>query len=253
MALVAPRQHKVEKSRVASIIKGYAMGGSVNNQTAPLTDPNPPVPKKVRATAMVEGKAAKRRADRPHRAAGGAVGKATTVNVVVNAKPEEKPEMMMPPPPPPMPPPGPPPGPPMPPPGMGGPPMGGMPMRKAGGRVKSGPAWATGLKNGTQVSHDIGKVDTDDMKRPGMKPGKRTEVVTYATGGKVHDYGKTIGTGPTARPSNPHPDSPEGRKRASGGAVFSDGKPGKQMGPKLPGGVGSGEGRLAQAARAKRK
>lgn len=223
MALVAPRDHKLQKSRVASIIKGYAMGGSVNNQTAPITDPNPPVAPKVRATATVEGKSAKHRADRPRRAAGGAVGKATTVNVVVNAKPEEKPEMMMPPPPPPMPPPGPPPGPPMPPPGgMGGPPpgMGGMPMRKAGGRVKglkSGPAWAEGLKNGTQVSHDIAKVDTDDLKRPGMKMNPK--VVTYA----------------------------------KGGAVFSDGKPGRQMGPKLSGGVASGVVREEQAARAKRK
>lgn len=227
MSLVAPRDHKVQKSRVAQITKNcYAVGGAVNCGTAPLHDPNKPVAPKVRATAAVEGSVAKRRADKPHRAAGGKVGKSTTVNVVVNAKPEEPPMAMMPPPAPPMPPPAPPPGPPMPPPGgpMGGPPPGmgppGLPpMRKAGGRVKSGPAWDDGLRNGTKVQHSPGKNDTDDMKRPGMKPGKRTEVVTYASGGKV----------------------------------FSDGSAGKQMGPDMTGGAGGAKGRLELSARAKRK
>jgi hypothetical protein len=212
--LVAPRDHKVQKSRVAHITKGYATGGAVNCGTAPKRDPNKPVAPKVRATAAVEGAAAKKRADRPARANGGKVnGKATTVNVVVNAKPEE-PSMMMAPPPPPMPPPGPPPGPPMaPPPGgpMAGPPPGlppGPPMRKSGGRVKSGPAWEEGKRNGTKVQHSPGKNDLKEMGRG--KP------ITYAKGGKV----------------------------------FSDGRAGKQMGPKMDAGSGSGEGRLDKAKRA---
>lgn len=70
------------------------------------------------------------------------------------------------------------------PPGIGGPP-GGMPMplRAHGGRVKPGPGWAEGLKNGTKVQHADGK---DDGKDIGRKP-----VITKADGGKVFPTAQT--------------------------------------------------------------
>jgi hypothetical protein len=293
--LVAPRDHKVQKARVAHITKGYATGGAVNAGTAPKTDPNKPVAPKVRATAAVEGGLAGRRADRPARKDGGRVGKATTVNVVVNAKPEEPSMAMMPPPAPPMPPPGPPPGPPMPPPGgMGGPPPGlggapppGLPMRKRGGRVKSGPAWDAGIKEGTKVQHSPGKSDLKDLGRG--KP------ITYAKGGRIQPLTPRVADALSRAARNAGSDeetvriqrvakdrygaeqpratggkveqpdtSAAGRAaatsaaqdlagRARGGKVFSDGRAGKQMGPNLPGGAGGGEARLAKETRAKRK
>ena len=50
-------------------------------------------------------------------------------------------------------------------------------MRARGGRIKSGPAWNEGLKNGTQVQHTDGKLDGKNIGRG--KP------ITYATGGPV--------------------------------------------------------------------
>lgn len=163
-----------------------------------------------RDAQAVEGGAAKERMDRPGRARGGRAPKKSGnhVNVIVAPQghamggPPMAPGLggagaaMMPPPPHPMPPPG---GPPMGgpglPPGMppGGPPMGGppgmpppgMPPRRAGGRtyargggVKSGPAWESSLRAGTQVQHnESGKTDQKDVGRG--KP------VTYATGGAI--------------------------------------------------------------------
>lgn len=139
-------------------------------------------------------------------------------------------------------------------------------MRARGGSVNKGTkVFAEGKREGTQVSHDPGKNDTDDMKRPGMK--MHPKVVTFKTGGavrKVTFHGKRAdgGSVPTPKPR------PEGREpgpsdlyspsdvkrlqtqRASGGRVEAPATGG--MGPKLPGGVCAGETRIAQAKRAKR-
>jgi hypothetical protein len=124
------RQSKVEHSRVAGITKAYATGGAVK----------PPQMLKPKTTIMkAEGGPVSARLDRPGRASGGRVGKATTVNVIVAPTPSGAAEGAAPPP---MAAPKPPMGAaPPPPPGMpmGGPPPGGppMPMRANGGAVKS--------------------------------------------------------------------------------------------------------------------
>ena len=142
------RAHKVEKSRVHQITRGYKTGGAVHDDWEEDKDL---IKKEVKASALkkarggpIEGKSAKHRLDR--RAGGGRVkgkGGKTNVNVIV-AHPggagAGAPPPMMPPPAAPMP--LPPPRPPMPPPGAmpppGGPPgampLGG-PMRAGGGRV----------------------------------------------------------------------------------------------------------------------
>jgi len=131
------------------------------------------------AALKAHGGPAKARLDRPARAKGGRVGK-TTVNIVIADKGKQDqpmPPMMppqgaapLPPPKPPMPPMG---GPPGMPPGAGMPP--GMPMRKAGGRIKSGPE---GLKNGTPVEHSPGKNDTKLIDHSRAK-------LTRKTGGRI--------------------------------------------------------------------
>lgn len=99
--------------------------------------------------------------------------------------------------------------------GMQGP--GGMMFAK-GGAVKSGNTWKEGIKDGTQVQHnDSGK--TADQK-DGVPSRKGMRVVTFWAGGAV--------------------------KRKTGGPVFSNGKAGAHMAPKLPSGSGGGEGRLAK-------
>lgn len=290
------RQSNVERARVKGIV-GRAAGGKVH--------PDAEQDKKLirsmigKSLGEIGGVKAKMRMDRPMRAAGGKVGgagkKATTVvNVITGgaaAAPPPPPPPMMPPPgpmagPPPAPPPGPPPGAMGPPPGAGGPPMEPpMPMRARGGGVKS-----KGMNVGTKVSHDAGKTDTDDMKRPGMKMKPR--VVTFATGGGVVSF-KAGGGGVKRaeggrteaeavanyrpRTGRVAPYTPEQQakidaatkapqpadlysadqvkrletQRATGGGVVSPA--GKDMGPKLPGGAGGGEARLAQAHRAARK
>jgi hypothetical protein len=159
-----------------------------------------------RDAQAVEGGAAKERMDRPGRARGGRSpkkgGHVTNVIVAPQGHAMGGPPMApglggagaaMMPPPRPMPPPGPPMGAPgmppggMPPPGMppGGMPPPGMPPRRAGGRtyargggVKSGPAFESSIRAGTQVQHnESGKTDQKDVGRG--KP------VTYATGGPV--------------------------------------------------------------------
>lgn len=219
------RDHKVQKDRVSHILKEHrAHGGAA--EAHPHARKDRKLLKELLADHP-EGDAAKRRADRPHRASGGRVKpKANNVTVVVNSAPPAEPAM----PPlagPPMLPPGPPPGaPPMPPGPPAGPPpgamagLGPMPPRARGGRAyatggavktaKPGPAWNEGRKNGTQVSHDPGKNDLKDLGRG--KP------ITYATGGAV--------------------EAPKGSKG---------------MGPKFSGGAGGGEARLEKAERYKRK
>lgn len=227
------RQSNVERARVNPIL-GRAAGGKVHADA----EQDKKLIRSMLGKELGEigGVKAKMRADRPMRAAGGKVGgagkKATTVvNIITGgaqpaAPPPPQPPMMPPPGamagPPPAPPMGPPPGAIGPPPGAGGPPMDmpPPPMRARGGGVKS-----VGMDVGTKVSNDAGKTDTDDMKRPGMKMKPR--VVTFATGGGVVSF------------------------KAGGGGVVSPA--GKDMGPKLPGGVATGETRLAQAARAKRR
>lgn len=216
------RQNKVEKSRVGHITRGYASGGAVHGdekQDRKLFG------KMIREhDREPEGKKGKRRADRITRAKGGRVKKgATHVNVIVNGGGDKQP-MPVPVPAPAMA--GPPPGPPMPPvAGLGGPPPGmpAMPPRARGGSVKSGPAWEEGRRLGTQVQHSGGKGTTNTPENL-----DRGRPITFKSGGKVKSF------------------------YARGGAVESDGKPGKQMGPKLPGGVASGETRIEQAGRAKR-
>lgn len=90
------------------------------------------------------------------------------------------------------------------------------PARASGGRVKDGPAWNEGLRNGTQVQHSDGKSDGKNVGRG--------RVVTFYAGGAV--------------------------KRATGGKVESP--QGVAPATKLPGGGGGGEARLAKAHRAAR-
>lgn len=186
------RQHKVESSRAAVLTKGYASGGAAHPDAA---QDRKLVKAMVKTKALkVDGqKGTSARLDRYAR--GGKVkGKgATNVNVII--APQGGGDHSAPP----MPPlsagaaggppslPAPPPAPAMMKPPMGGPP--GMPMRASGGRIKSGPAWAEGLRNGTPVEHTDGKNDTKDIVRPRQ--------VTYAKGGKV-EAGKGMGPRMTA-------------------------------------------------------
>lgn len=224
----AHRQSKVERERVRPITKNCrASGGRVGCEDA---DERKRGGKVEKHTHEPEGKMAKRRADRVMRAHGGKVGHkkgSTHVNVIVNGGGKEPMPIPMPPPamagPPPGPPVaglgGPPPG--MPPGGPGGMPP--MPPRARGGKVKSGPAWEEGIKAGTQVSHRAGKAETNTPDN--LDRGRQ---ITFKSGGKVKSF------------------------YARGGAVEAQGKPGKQMGPKLDGGVATGEARMDQASRAKR-
>jgi len=219
------RQSNVERSRVKGLTAGYKSGGAVKYKGQDAKH----MAKKMAGKDLgpIGGAHAKHRADRPRRAAGGAVGKKgpVVVNVITGGQQPPAPPPMMPPPEamaPPPPPPGPPPGalpPGGPPPGLGGPPMGGpppgMPMRARGGGVNSGTkAFEAARKEGTQVTHKPGKNDLDDMNR------KR--VVTFATGGGVKSF----------------------VARAKGGPIYSAAK--GQMGPDMKGGAGGGKGRLAK-------
>jgi len=186
------RAHHHEKARVHHITKGYAHGGSVHHSDE--AEDTKLIRKEVKSSALKHhehGKKAHHRADRPHRAKGGGVKHKGKTVVNVNVTPSQGHPMPVPVPggpPPGGPPPGmgaaPPPHPSMPPPGAGGPPGAppgmpppGMPMRARGGRIKSGPAWNEGLKNGTKVQHTDGKLDGKNIGRG--KP------ITYATGGPV--------------------------------------------------------------------
>jgi hypothetical protein len=133
---------------------------------------------------------------------------------------------------------------------------GGRANYASGGKVKSGsgPAWAEGLRNGTQVQHTDGKDD-----QAGLGRGKP---ITYAGGGGVPMMGKKINSAtagwkspssmrtPTASPVAKMPKVKMGKmaKFATGGAVEA----GTSMGPKMHAGD-NGEGRLEKAAMQRRK
>lgn len=175
------RAHKVEKRRVGHILGHHASGGAVHH--ADEKADKGLVKRMVKKTALkVHGEKTKHRSDRMARARGGRTNKKGT-NVTVVVAPQQagaRPVPM-----PPAPPPGLPPRPPVaaappmaappgaPPPGM--PPA--MPMRAKGGRIKSGPAWDEGVRNGTQPKNSPGKNDTKDIGR--------WQPITYARGGKV--------------------------------------------------------------------
>ena len=265
------RQHKVERSRVAKMTKGYASGGGVHSDEAADIKL---IKSKVKKSAMrMTGGAVKQRADKRARGGRTKMKKGTTVNIINS--PQHPPAPPMPPPglagampprppmaPPPMPPGGAPPMPPpgamppgggMPPrPGMMPPP--GMPMRARGGRIKDGPAYQEGLKAGTPVQHRDGKSDGKDIGR-----GK---VVTFRTGGGVvktfragGGVGQTSGSAGPGMPYTPtyartkEPIASE-VKRAMGGRA--EAPKGVDAASKLPGGAGGGEARLAKEPRAEK-
>lgn len=264
------RQSKVERSRVGQITKGYAGGGH-----ADAVADKKLVRSMVKGSALkIEGKASGGRLDRYAR--GGKVkGKKAGTNVNVIIAPQGggaagpgaamKPPMAagLPPPPIGAPPPGmgagPPGLPPMPPgpPGMPGMHRSGGRAYAAGGKVKNGPAYDEGRRNGTQVQHSDGKNDGKDLGRG--KP------ITYAKGGGVQagnmlgrkinmatmGYKRPPGMGKSASPmvSMPKVKMPKVGKTkfATGGPVEA----GTSMGPKMHAGD-NGEGRREKAAMQRR-
>ena len=255
------RQSKVERSRVDKITDGYDHPDAPQDKAL--------VRSMVKAKALrarggkIDGKHAAPRLDKYAR--GGKVkGKGSTnVNVIIapqgggagagaGAAVMPKPPMPAMPPPPMA-------GPPGMPPGAGGPPMppgmmphsrGGRANYAKGGKVKSGngPAWAEGMKNGTQVQHTDGKDDQDGLGRG--KP------VTYAKGGGVTSVmGRGVNSAtagwkspssmrtPTAAPMPKMPKVKMGKtKFATSGPVEA----GTSMGPKLTAGD-NGVGRLEKS------
>ena len=236
------RQHKVERSRVAHLTKGYAKGGAVKGD-ASIGKQALSLHAKEHKALHAEGHESKHRMDRPKRAKGGRVGKKskgngkTIINVITGGHPAGGAAPPMPagppmgiagPPPGAMPPPGAPPlgarpPMPMPPPGAGGPPGMPMPMRKRGGRVNQGsPVFEESRRAGTQVQHSDGKGTANQPKNL-----NRGRVVTFACGGKVKSF----------RAYGGKVESPQGVAKAS----------------YLPGGSGGGEARLTKAHRAAHK
>lgn len=69
----------------------------------------------------------------------------------------------------------------------------GMPMRKRGGRIADGPAWAEGNRNGTKVQHLPGKDLSDNLKKP--------YPITRASGGRA-EFGEKIKTAAMVRRSS---------------------------------------------------
>ncbi len=178
------RQSKVERSRVGTLTKGYAAGGSVQ----PATTVSRPTKETGGAALAIEGRKSGGRLDKFAR--GGGVKKGSTnVNVIIAPQGGAAPPMAPPVPPLAAGPPMPPPKPPMMPPG-GAPMMqrhGGRAYAK-GGAVADGPAWKEGLRNGTQVQHTDGKNDGADIYR-----GRQ---ITYAKGGRTYPINDGSGSGP---------------------------------------------------------
>lgn len=176
----AHREHKVQKSRVASITKGYAQGGAVSGVGIAVT---PSAPKRATGGPVsVEGSKPSGRLDKFAR--GGKVKKgATNVNVIIAPQGGGAAPPMggLP-----LPMAGPPMPPPMPPPGPGGPPM--MSQRRGGRAYASGGSVKEeGIRNGTHVQHTDGKNDGGDIYR-----GKQ---ITYAKGGAAYPIEDGAGGG----------------------------------------------------------
>ena len=254
------RAHKVERSRVSHIagmheeVRGChqrARGGKVEAKSsatpaAPMRADGGPV--KARGDRIVR----RAKGGKVHHGKGGH-GK-TNVNVIVAPSGGQHPPMaglgapggpgMPPGPPPGMGPPMPPKPPMMPPPGMGAP--GGMPMRKRGGKVNK--LWG---QSDMSPSHPN---STEELwGHSEMKPG-------YARGGHVN--ANTVLPIAKGRTKVQHTDNKSdtvniGRgpviTRNAGGAIYANGKNGKEMGPHLPAGANSGVGRLAKNKLAKRE
>ena len=220
------RDHKVQERRVGHITGGhgsggrcYATGGAVHGDEAA---DKALVKHMVKSSSLkADGHKGKHRQDRPGRAKGGRVHKGkghTSVNVIVapqggHAGLGPMPGAAVPPSVPPRAL-----APPMPPPGgaPGGPPGMPPPMPHHSG----GAAYASGgaVKSG-----------------PTWKEGLRNGTQVQHRDGK--DDGKDIGRGKVIT-------------YKTGGAVFSNGKPGAQMAPHLPAGSGGGEARLFKERRA---
>jgi hypothetical protein len=192
------RSHLVEKQRVSHITRGYAHGGKVHDDEAEdekliRKEVKPSALKKRAAGGRIEGRAAGGRLDRGGRKKKGG----THVNVIVapgaggaGATPVAPPSPVgaapvpVPPPRPPMMPPGAPMAGPGMPPGMPPRAHGGRVQRTSGGRIKNGPAWAEGLRNGTQVQHVPGNSDGERIaEHKGVK-----KVRTFAKGGSVYPH-----------------------------------------------------------------
>lgn len=232
------RDHHVQHRRVHHITDGAMHGGRTIAPHVMRAAKKRAAGGRVdgeRDAVAVTGQPARQRLDRPMRAKGGRTkgkGKGTHVNIIMGHPGMGAPAPMAGAPPPGLPP-AMPPRPPVPTLQAGaapGAPMpAGSPIRKEGGRtyarggaVKSGPAWAGGLKSGTQVQHTNNKLDGHNVGRG--------PVITRKTGGAI--------------------ESP-GHKRAS----YKAGNPLEHpvhghMGPKLAGGSKGGLGRLAKAHRA---
>lgn len=254
------KQHKIERSRVGSITRGYATGGGV------LPSAGAAVKKKAvrqRDAQAVEGGSAKERQDRPGRARGGRAptkGKGTNVNVIIapqgaagaGAAPPMIPPGIAgpgagPPPPMPMRPPLPPPmtgapGPGMPPPGM--------PPRSHGGRTYATGGAATNRRGDTGGWDGVKGADGD--------VADENRRVKYARGGAVNagsnvfNASRKAGTQVQNNPSGKNDQKNVGRGKPitykTGGAVISAAK--GQMGPKFDGGAGGGTARLEKESRA---
>lgn len=221
------RAHRVEKSRVAHITKGYATGGAVAASGIR--------PKARRANGgsvktaglTMAGEGTKHRADK--RARGGKIKgkKGTTINIIntpghaLSGAPPVAPALPPRPPAAPMAGGAPAPG------GAMAPPPGAPPMpirrrggvaRASGGSVKSGPAWEEGVRNGTPPKNSPGKNDGKNIGRG--------RVVTFKAGGRIVAF----------RAGGGKVESPEGIAKAT----------------RLPGGSGGARARLAKEKRVER-
>lgn len=235
------RAHHVQKDRVKHIV-GKAAGGSAHSDEA--ADKSL-IRKMVKKTAMrADGGAVKARADKVSRAKGGRV-KGTTVNVIVAPKGQDNPAapaMAAPPPMPPKPPMMPPPAAPGPAMAAAAPGLGGMPPlppRSDGGRA---------YKKGGAVK---GKMSGEKKHGKHAKPFKMRAAGGPVSGADVQ--GKTgIGDRTPIQHSGNKSDSQNiGRgpviTKATGGAIYANGKPGTQMAWLKGKGAGGGKGRIAKA------